>query len=77
MASRSRRRSQPMRGRDALDSAFLAMSKARVGALLVLGDNMFDVVKERLLDLASRNRLSTMYAAKTYVEAGGLLSYAV
>jgi putative ABC transport system substrate-binding protein len=58
-----------------LDRAFLAMSKARVGALVVPGDNMFDVVKERLLDLASRNRLPTMCAAKTYVEAGGL-SYA-
>ena len=76
MASRSRRRSQLMRAQDALDRAFLAMSKARVGALLVPGDNMFDVVKERVLDLASRNRLPTMYAAKTYVEAGGLLSYA-
>jgi len=59
-----------------LQQAFSAITKARVGAFLVPGDNMFDVVKGQLLDLASRNQLPAMYAAKTYVEAGGLMSYA-
>ena len=59
-----------------LQQAFSAITKARVGAFLVPGDNMFDVVKGQLLDLASRNQLPAMYAAKTYVEAGGLMSSA-
>jgi len=59
-----------------LQQAFSAITKARVGAFLVPGDNMFDVVKGQLLDLASRNQLPAMYAAKTYVEVGGLMSYA-
>src|SRR5262245_960110 len=59
-----------------LQPAFSAITKARVGAFLVPGDNMFDVVKGQLLDLASRNQLPAMYAAKTYVEVGGLMSYA-
>ena len=59
-----------------LQRAFSTITKARAGAFLVPGDNMFDVVKGQLLDLASRNQLPAMYAAKTYVEAGGLMSYA-
>jgi putative tryptophan/tyrosine transport system substrate-binding protein len=59
-----------------LDGAFSAMATARVGAVLVLGDNIFSDQARRIIDLASRTRLPTLHFAKTYVEAGGLMSYA-
>jgi len=63
------------RGLNAFDSAFAAMAKDRVEALLVLTDPVFLLHRERLADLATQYRLPSMYAVKEGVEAGGLLSY--
>jgi putative ABC transport system substrate-binding protein len=64
------------RGPDEFDSAFAAMVKERVGALLVFGDPTFGVHRARLADLAVQNRLPTMHTNRPHVEAGGLMSYA-
>jgi putative ABC transport system substrate-binding protein len=57
------------------DGAFAAMSKERVGALLVLPDSVFNPHRARVAGLAAKNRLPSMYGGSEYVKAGGLISY--
>ncbi len=66
---------QEARSPDALDSAFAAMTSAHAGALLVVGDRLFFQHRRRLAELAAMGHLPTMHNARTYVEAGGLMSY--
>jgi hypothetical protein len=63
------------RGLEAFDSAFAAMTRVPAGALLVLGDAMFLQHRSRLAELAAMRHLPAMYAARLFVEAGGLLGY--
>ena len=63
------------RGPDEFDGAFAAMTKERVGALLVVADGMFFFHRARLVDLAARGRLPAAYGVRADVEAGGLMSY--
>jgi putative tryptophan/tyrosine transport system substrate-binding protein len=63
------------RGPEAFDSAFAAMTRAHVGALLVFGDRVFLEHRSRLAELAAMSRLPTMHNVRPYVEAGGLMSY--
>jgi putative ABC transport system substrate-binding protein len=65
------------RGPDALDSAFAAMTSAHAGALLVLVDVVFFQHRSRLAELAAMSHLPTMHQDRAFVEAGGLISYAV
>jgi putative ABC transport system substrate-binding protein len=58
------------------DAAFAAMVKERAGALLVAGDPMFFVHRERLAGLALKTRLPSMSTQWQWVDAGGLVSYA-
>jgi len=64
-----------VRGPNEFDSAFAAMAKERVGALLVVADSMFVFHRTRLADLAARSRLPAAYGWREHVEAGGLMSY--
>ena len=57
-----------------LEEAFRTASAARAGALLVIGALTFQY-RQRIAELAVRNRLPAMYAHRGYVEAGGLMSY--
>ena len=68
---------QPLEARSLndFDRAFAAMTAKRAGALLVLGDVMFSTHRNRLADLAAKNRLPAMSAARESVEAGWLMSY--
>src|SRR5262245_9111369 len=63
------------RGPEAFDRAFAAMTEATTDALLVLGDAMFLQHRSRLAELAAMSHLPAMYAARLFVEAGGLLGY--
>jgi putative ABC transport system substrate-binding protein len=58
-----------------LEEAFAAMSKAFTRSLIILTDAIFFSQRERIVDLAARNRLPAMYFFQEFVEAGGLLSY--
>ena len=58
------------------DAAFAAMVKERAGALLLSGDAMFFIHRDRLADLALKSRLPSMSTQSQWVEAGGLVSYA-
>jgi len=66
-----------VRGVDAFDSAFSAVTKARPGALFVLFDPMFFAHRKRIAEIANKNRLPAMYPHKEYAEAGGLIAYGV
>ena len=57
------------------DRAFSDMTRARAGALTVLGSPMFFNERRRLVDLAANNRLPGVYGFREYVDAGGLMSY--
>src|SRR5215472_12911279 len=64
-----------VRGPEAFDSAFAAMTSAHAGALFVVPDRIFRQHRRRLAELAAMSRLPTMYYVREYVEAGGLMSY--
>jgi len=66
-----------VRNSNELTSAFSALARGRAGALLALGDVIFRTEQVQLLRLAAESRLPTMYSDKTFVEAGGLMSYGV
>src|SRR5262249_16356693 len=63
------------RGPNELAGAFVAMAKDRVAALVVVTDTVFLLHRTRLVELAVKNRLPSMYGLSEYVEAGGLMSY--
>ena len=58
-----------------VDRAFSEMTRARAGALTVLPIAMFFSERRRLVDLAAKNRLPTVFPFREYVDAGGLMSY--
>jgi len=62
-------------GPDDFDSAFSAMTKARVGGLIISPSPMFYIHYRRLVDLAAKHRLPALYVFREAVEAGGLISY--
>jgi len=68
---------QVLRARDpnTIDSAFLAMNKERAEALNVITSARFLKHVDRIRDLATKNRLPSIFYHGTYVERGGLMSY--
>jgi len=63
------------RGPADFDRAFSDMTRARAGALTVLTSGMFFNERNRLVDLAAKNRLPAVYPWREGVDAGGLMSY--
>ena len=63
------------RGPEDFDRAFSDMTRARAGALTVLGSAMFFSERRRLVDLAAKNRLPAVYPWREFVDAGGLMAY--
>jgi len=64
-------------GPDGFEGAFAAMSKERVGGVIVLPEPLFSRERDRLADLAARHRLPAVYGVVDHVAAGGLMAYAV
>jgi len=58
-----------------LDRAFAVMKEARAEALIVESSSMLFAWRERLAELALKNRLPTMFAQREYAAAGGLMAY--
>jgi ABC-type uncharacterized transport system substrate-binding protein len=58
-----------------IDAAFVSLVQARTGALLVGNDLFFNNRIERLIELAGRHAIPTMYSQREFVVAGGLISY--
>ena len=58
-----------------MDGAFRAAGKGRANALIVLRNMTVDRHSKRIVDLAIKNRLPSMWEGSEFVEAGGLMSY--
>ena len=59
------------------DAAFRSAAMANAQMVLVLSGPGFTPHRSRIAELAIQHRLPTMFIAKLYVEAGGLMSYGV
>src|SRR6516164_8566679 len=60
-----------------IEAVFASLVQARTGALLVGGDPFFNNRIERLIELAARHAIPTMYLFREFVAAGGLISYGI
>ena len=58
-----------------LEAAFATLTQQPAGALLVSTDSFFTSQRDRLVALAKRYALPTIYPWREFVEAGGLMSY--
>jgi ABC-type uncharacterized transport system substrate-binding protein len=60
-----------------IDHAFQAASKAHADALLVVTTPLLTSQRRQWIDLATKNRLPTIFGRPEYVEDGGLVFYGV
>jgi putative ABC transport system substrate-binding protein len=58
-----------------LETVFAGLQGMRVRALVVSGEPFFDSQRERIVGLAAKYAVATIYAWREYVLAGGLMSY--
>jgi len=63
-----------VRTNDELESAFAAMRRKRVGAMIVRG-SLFFVRRQQVADLALKHRLPAFHGLKEYAQAGLLMTY--
>ncbi|HWI39278.1 MAG TPA: ABC transporter substrate-binding protein [Burkholderiales bacterium] len=66
-----------VRDANALQRALDEAAGQRVDALVVNSEGVLIANRDTILDFARRHRLPVMYAAREYVEAGGLIAYGV
>jgi putative ABC transport system substrate-binding protein len=66
-----------VRNQGDLGRAFERAARTRVDALVVGADGLLQLHQQMILDLVGRNRLPAVYPAREFVEAGGLIAYAV
>jgi putative ABC transport system substrate-binding protein len=57
--------------------AFERAVRQRVDALVVGADGLTQAYQRAIIELAARNRLPATYPARDFVEAGGLIAYAI
>lgn len=60
---------------DDIEPAFAVAHRAGIGAVLIGDDPSFDVFSPELLAAAERHQLPAMYYVRSFVTAGGLISY--
>jgi hypothetical protein len=65
----------PAPGPGDLDAAFVAMTRERADAVVLLPSPMLFVEHKCIVELAAKSRIPAMYAAREFVEGGGLMSY--
>ena len=58
------------------EPAFKAATGGRTHALIILQTALINAQRTRIVELATKNRLPTMFGEGTHVESGGLMSYA-
>jgi putative tryptophan/tyrosine transport system substrate-binding protein len=62
---------------DEVDAAFENISRQRLAALAIAADPFFDTRRKKLVALAARHAVPTIYHFREYAEAGGLISYGI
>ena len=60
-----------------IDTAFASLTQLQAGALVVDADSFLSSRRGQLVALASRHAMPAIYAHRTFVAAGGLISYGV
>jgi putative tryptophan/tyrosine transport system substrate-binding protein len=60
-----------------LERVFATLAHKRVDALCMLGDQALVPHRTRIVELVAASRLPATYGLRTFVEAGGLMSYTV
>jgi putative tryptophan/tyrosine transport system substrate-binding protein len=60
---------------DKYEGAFNEAIKARSAALAVIAGSLEDSNRKRIVDLATKNRLPTIFPRPDFVNSGGLMSY--
>jgi len=58
-----------------LDRAFSQITRSRATALTLLSSAMLQIERQRLVDLAAKNRLPAVYPWREFIDAGGLMAY--
>ncbi len=66
-----------VRSQGDLDRAFERAVQKHVGALIIGADGLTQLYQRMIVDLAARHRLPAAYPAREFVEAGGLMAYAI
>jgi ABC-type uncharacterized transport system substrate-binding protein len=64
-----------VRGLDELEPAFVGLTSAQAGALMMMMDPAYTPHAARITDLANKRRLPAMYGLREYATAGGLMAY--
>jgi len=64
-----------VRGPEDFEKAFASIAHERPEALTLLASNMFLAHRARIVDLAALHRLPATFSERSFVEAGGLMSY--
>ena len=67
----------PVEARNAqeIEDAFAALAKQSIAAVMVALDATFFFQRERIVQLALRNRIASIFPTREYAAAGGLMSY--
>jgi putative ABC transport system substrate-binding protein len=58
-----------------LETAFAALVQQRAGALVICADPFFNNQRDKLVELATRQKLPAIHSLREYAAAGGLMSY--
>jgi putative ABC transport system substrate-binding protein len=64
-----------VQGPNDFDRAFAAMSRERVGGLILIPSAMFIDERRRVVNLMVKGRLPAMFYFREFAEVGGLMSY--
>jgi putative tryptophan/tyrosine transport system substrate-binding protein len=66
-----------VRSPEQIEAAFESALRQKVDALIVGIETLAQANRKSIVDLALKHKLPTIYAAREFVEAGGLMSYGV
>jgi putative ABC transport system substrate-binding protein len=64
-----------MRSPQEVARAFVTLARERVGAILVMSDALTVMQRNRIAELALKDRLPTIFPLREYVVVGGLMAY--
>jgi putative tryptophan/tyrosine transport system substrate-binding protein len=65
------------RSQDDLSRAFELALRQHVDGLIIGADGLTQMHQQTIIDFVDRNRLPAVYPAREFIEAGGLIAYAV
>jgi putative ABC transport system substrate-binding protein len=62
-------------GENEIAAAFATLDQVHAGALLIVGDPLFLILRKQLVALAAHQAVPAMYMAREFAVEGGLISY--